>query len=440
MIDSIRQLLAPSNDLVVESYSVNGQKVQLLYFSSLCDSGTLTEHIIRPVLSMDHPDKLMQIMEPRGPVEADSPETAAQKVMKGFVCISCEQKTILVKMARAEFSEVSQGSLETTLQGSKDSLTEDISTNLNMIRRRYPQERLMVRYMEVGEKSKTRIALVYDDEIVDRTALDEVLKRLGKVKVKVVTGQGTLQNKGYPHPARLFPMMLITERPDRVSQSISKGRIAILMDTNPLAAIAPSQFFDFFISMDDALHYPVIGGFLLALRFLGFLVTTIMPGLYVALTAYSPEIFQLQLTLSIAGSRNAIPLPAYMEVLFMLIMTELLLEASARLPKVIGPTATTVGGLILGQAVTEAGLVSNIMIIIVASVAISNFVIPVPVMFFSVRLLKYVFLVAASLFGLHGIIVAFNSLFFVLAHNRSYGLRYLQLYPSSWEKGGGKPS
>ncbi|WP_311198761.1 spore germination protein [Paenibacillus hexagrammi] len=181
-------------------------------------------------------------------------------------------------------------------------------------------------------------------------------------------------------------------------------------------------------SMEDFYQNYWISRFVVILRMLGLFVSTTLASWYVGLVSYNPEVLRVQLSLSIAGSRASVPYPSYVEVFFMLIMTEMLIEASIRLPKSIGSTATTVGGLILGQAATQAGLVSNIMIILIAAVAISNFVIPINMMSFGMRVAKYVLLLFTTMFGLMGLIAAFIGLVAYLASMESYGQPYLKLY------------
>jgi hypothetical protein len=221
---------------------------------------------------------------------------------------------------------------------------------------------------------------------------------------------------------------MITERTDRIALNLAQGKMVILIEGSPFGLILPAVFFDFMSSMEDLYQPYWVSRFLITLRYLGLFISLLLPGLYVAITSYNPEVFQVQLALGIAGSRSSVPYPSYLEVLFMLIMMELLTEASIRLPKSIGSTATTVGGLILGQAATEAGLVSNIMIIIVSAVAISNFVIPINEMSFSMRVMKYIILLLAAMTGMIGLVIGLMGLLLFLVRLDSFGKPYLKMF------------
>ncbi|MFC0273977.1 spore germination protein [Metabacillus herbersteinensis] len=170
------------------------------------------------------------------------------------------------------------------------------------------------------------------------------------------------------------------------------------------------------------------------------LLTITLPALYIAIVSYNPVIFRIQLTTSIAGSRAAVPYPSFIEVFIMLFLIEALVEASIRLPKSIGPTATTVGGLILGQAAQQAGLIGSIMIIITSTVAISNFVIPINAMSFAIRVVKYPLIILAIFFGITGVISGVYCFLLYLANMRSFGEPYLRIFigedsPSGYKKG-----
>ncbi len=219
--------------------------------------------------------------------------------------------------------------------------------------------------------------------------------------------------------------MLQTERTDRITYNLSGGKVVLLLDGDSLVILAPAVFFDFMTSMEDNYHPYWVTKFAEILRYIGLVTCVIFPGLYVAIASYNPEIVRPELALSVAGSRIGVPYPSYVEVLFMLIVTELLTEASIpeasiRLPKAVSATATTVGGLILGTAATDAALTSNIMIIIISAVAISTFVIPINEMSFSIRVSKYIILLFATFGGMAGLMLGFIGFIMILSNKSSF--------------------
>jgi len=193
-------------------------------------------------------------------------------------------------------------------------------------------------------------------------------------------------------------------------------------------------------AMDDEYDSYWTNRFLTVMRYFGIFMTIILPAAYIAIVSYNPEIFRVQLAFTIDGSRAGVPYPSFVEVFVMLFMIEALIEASVRLPRIVGSTATTVGGLILGQAAQQAGLVSSIMIIVTSVVAISNFLIPNPDFSQAVRLVKYPFVVVAMMYGLSGVAVLFFALIVYLCNLRSFGEPYLAVFttrfPNLPPKGG----
>ncbi|NYE06652.1 hypothetical protein F4694_003432 [Bacillus niacini] len=283
----------------------------------------------------------------------------------------------------------------------------------------------MIESTNIGSISKTVVNIIYDSKKVDKDVLKQVKDFLSAVEIEMFQSGEQLLDFTKKSQHVLFPTIMVTERPDRTVINIAAGKIILLVQGSPFAVLMPTVLKDQMASMADIYQTYWIGKFLLLLRYIGLFTTITLPALYVALVSYNPEVFRVQLALSVAGSRHAVPYPSFVEVILMLIMMELLMEASIRLPKAIGPTATTVGGLILGQAATEAGLVSTIMIIIVSLGAISNFVIPISTFSFAIRVSKYFILLLSIFYGLVGVILGLFLLLAYMVSLDSFGKPYL---------------
>ncbi|WP_426446754.1 spore germination protein [Paenibacillus sp. S-38] len=427
IMSSVHETFRDNTDLVYRTLT-GGSTLTLLYLSSLTDSKKITHSLIGPYYEMKEPGSFVGYLSSLpGVTRPDGPKQAAAHVLKGFAAVSLEGQVYLFETAHAAVSSLSEATVESIVQGPSDAFSENIDVNINLVRRRYESERLKVESRTVGGTSRTRIALVYDADRVDPRVLKELKDKLGRVQADLIQSAAQLQKQLNPSGIQVFPQMMVTERPDRMVQNLACGRIGILVNTTGFALILPSVFDDFFTSMDDVYQFRIVGQFLKLIRYIGLFLTLTLPAFYIAFTSYNPEILKDQLTLLIAGSRASVPYPSFVEVLLMLLMMEFLIEASLRLPKAVGPTATTVGGLILGQAATEAGLVGNIMVIIVSAVAISNFVIPITMMNFSIRVLKYGFIFLASVFGLVGIVLGFIGLVMYLSNLESFGQPYLRM-------------
>jgi spore germination protein KA len=418
-----------SDDVQCRDMNRQGLPLRLLYIKSICDEKSIVKNLFHPYWLAGSAREFEQYLQafPGCDVHCDLPGTIG-KILQGYAVVFFEQGIYLLEAQNSQESGVQHASVETVVQGPNDAFIENLATNLNLIRTRYAVDSLRIETNRIGKLSKTEVAIIYDNHLVDSNALKKVRERLSEVQVDLLQSVGQLTNEISEHKWSLFPTVVITERPDRTVLNLSKGRIIIALDKSPFVAIVPSILSDFFASMDDRYQLRIVGRFLLSLRYIGFFLAISMPALYVATVSFNPEVYRVQLAFSIASSRAAVPYPSLLEVIFMMLMLEFLTEASIRLPKSIGQTATTVGGLILGQAATEAGLVSNIMIIITSVVALSNFVIPINEMAFAVRTHKYMLLVAASCFGLVGYFAGLVGMIYYLASLDSFGTPYIKLF------------
>jgi len=405
-----------------------GDDFHVQYMRTLTNSDIIFRFIVTPSYEMGDVQAFKNyIASFPGTVQPKDMEQLMEYVLKGYVAITIESECYLFEAIKTETSGISEAVNEAIVQGPRDALSENIETNINLIRRRYQSSALKIEMLTVGNVSKTSVAILYDADRVDRQVLDEMREKIGGVKVDILQSAGELEKYITTQKFRVFPTMVVTERPDRVVFNIAEGKVAVLMNTTGFAILAPTIFTDFFTAMDDKIQVPLVGWFLKMIRYIGLVMTLTLPGLYVTFASYNPEILKVQISLLIAGSRAAVPYPSFMEVFLMLLMMEFLTEASLRLPKAIGPTATTVGGLILGQAATQAGLVSNIMIILVSAVAISNFIIPLSMMGYTVRVIKYIIVLFAITFGLVGMVVSVVGLILYLSGIRSFGRPYLKM-------------
>jgi len=430
----LQSQLAASDDICLQNLESKGKKAQFFYIKSICDQTFIQDYLLIPFFEIDSFHDYMSYLDNLFQTSSYiNPEKTLNQFLHGSVVFISGTKIRLIDTRKVANTGISEAKIESTVQGPQNSFSEDIATNLNMIRDRYYQPSLRIENQEIGHQAPTPIAILYDEKLVDPLVLEGLRQRLAEIQkeTSIILSNGQLHRHLSRRKKTMFPTLLLTERPDRVAYNLAQGKIAIIMQGNAFVLLLPSVFYDFMASMDDLYHTYWTSRFVVILRYLGLFITITLPSLYVVSTAYNPELFRYQLALTIAGSRISVPYPAFIEVFLMLLMMEFLTEASLRLPKMIGSTATTVGGLILGQAATEAALVSNIMVILIAAVAISNFVIPINAMGFAMRGVKYLLLFISTVFGMIGFIVGLVGIVAYLVHLDSFGQPYLRLFMKS---------
>ncbi len=424
MLNRIETLFAQAKDLTTHRVSNDTSIIEVAYISTLCDESKVSDYILVPFMKQAQPYGQILKLNPSFK-SLDDPAKWADTLLRGFVLISLNSSVYMLDAARIIRNENPQTNVETAILGPQIALSEDLIDSINIIRSRYPSPELCIEEQTIGSMSKTRVQMLYDNQRVDPNVLTNVREKLLGIQMDFLMASGQLEKElGDRH--RLFPTMMLTERPDRVCSNLQEGKIVLIMQGSMFALILPATFYDFMHAVDDDYDSFWMTRFLILLRYTAVVLTITLPALYVAIVSYNPEIFRVQLTFSIAGSRSAVPYPSFIEVTLMLFMIESLIEASLRLPKYIGSTATTVGGLILGQAAQQAGLVSSIMIIVTSVVAISNFVVPVNNMSIAIRFLKYPLLIPAIFFGLTGVALGVFVYLVYMSDQRSFGKPYFR--------------
>lgn len=424
----LAQQLSPTKDIVQTTLQVEGKQAFVLYLKSAVDEIVLYKTVVKPFYETSSIEVYSNYLDsaPNKKELADD-HSILIDLTRGSVLIAVQQRYFLLEIRHVGFDEVQQITLEPTIHGAQLGLSESLEVSMNVIRQRYHQPSLVFDTMELKDQSNRAIALVYDKISVNPRALQLIKKRLENLDFPLILSTGDLQLYLNGNKKSLFPSCMLTERPDRLVYNISSGKIIILVDGSPHAAIAPVVFFDFMISMEDMYHGYWISLLTLFLRYSGLFACIVLPALYVGVTSYTPDVFRTELALTVAASRIGVPYPSYIEVFFMLLFIEFLTEASIRLPSPISATATTVGGLILGTAAVEAALTSNIMIIVVSLVAVSTFVIPINELGFAVRGLRFILLLYTTFFGLTGLAIGLLGIVLFLANKESFGVAYLKL-------------
>ncbi|AMO85615.1 GerA spore germination protein [Solibacillus isronensis B3W22] len=423
----INEQFKDTNELTMKTLEDDDKKAELFYIKPLINVELLQQIIIKPFFEMQSETKFIRYLKALPQFQdSKSQEQLKTEVLNGNVVLFIQNKFYLLDLKFSFNDQTNAASVETTIHGSQLALSDNIATNINIIRSDYHQPTLYVEYATIGQVNNHKMAIIYDKEKVNKNALKLITEKLQQVDKQVITSTVQLSNYINNKKLSLFPQLIMTERPDRIVYNLAGGKVIILVDGNPQALIAPVYFFDFMTSMEDNYHSFYISFFLKFLRYTGLFISLLLPGLYIGITSFAPEVFRTELALTIAGSRIGVPFSSFVEVLFMLFFMEMLLEASIRLPKSISATATTVGGLILGTAVTEASLASDIMVIIVSAVAISTFVIPINEMAFSIRVIRFIFILAATLLGLAGLTLALYAMIMYLVSIDSFGEPYLK--------------
>lgn len=433
----IKDVMGESTDIVYRCVTLGEGNLSaaIVYVESLVDQEKVNEQVMKAVLSLEHDlsaniDVIdfcaMKLIAVGHISVVDSRQELIHSLLLGktLLLVNGHSKAICIETAGWESRSISEPSVENEVKGSRESFVENLGVNISMIRRRIKNENLRILSFRLGTITKTEIRIVYLHDVADALLVEEIKKRLNRIHIDGVLESFYMEEWIEDHPNSMFPQVDYSERPDKVAGMLLEGRIAILTDGTPWALLAPAVFFQFFTTSGDYYSNKYFATFLRWLRIVAFLFALTIPAFYIAVTTMHQEMLPTSLALRIAGARSGVPFPAIVEALILEISFEILREAGIRLPKVAGQAVSIVGALIIGEAAVEAGIVSPIMVIVVALTGISSFAIPRYELAMAVRILRFPLMLIASIVGIPGITVLLLILLTYLVSLNSFGVSY----------------
>ncbi|WP_170974046.1 spore germination protein [Peribacillus simplex] len=359
--------------------------------------------------------------------EVDSIKELASKVLTGSTALLIDGvvDALVLGTIKGKTRAIEEPVSEALVRGPRVGFTEALTDNTSLLRGNGEIENLSLVKFQVGTRSKKDLVVAYIKEIVDPELVQEVETRIKKIDIDNVPESGYVEQLIEDNYLSPFPQVQSTERPDRVIAALMEGRVAILLDGTPFALMVPFTFSMMLQSPEDYYERWIPSTFIRLLRYLAGFLSLFTPALYIAFISFHPGLIPTKLAISIIGTRSGVPFPALIEALFMEISIEILREAGLRLPKPIGPAMGIVGGLIIGEAAVQAGIVSPILVIVVALTAISSFAIPQYSAGITLRILRFVAMLCAATLGLYGVILFFLFMTSHLVKLKSFGVPYV---------------
>jgi hypothetical protein len=434
-IDELLHFCKQSSDFVSFRYSDNSD-VYIHYFKSIIspdilqdivlpivrESGTrITLHEVRSMLSIDNTQIVKDL------------DSVQDLLLTGNIMLQLKgnlEEVLMIPAVSIEKRSVSLPEVEYSVVGPKEAFVESIDANLNLIRKRMPIPELVVEELKVGRLTKTRVAIIYVRNIANEENINTVRQRIKAIDFDSIIDSSFIAQIISDNSSSPFPQMIDTERPDRVIGVLGEGKITILVDGSPHALTGPTPLVEFFSAFEDYfLSWHLASAFRL-IRLMAVFFSVVSTPLYVAIMTYHYEMIPQNLINPLIASRSGIPFPPILEAIILELTIELLREAGARLPTKIGQTIGIVGGIVIGTAAVQAGLTSNVLLIIVALAALASFTTPVYQMGNVIRLIRFPFLLSAQLWGMLGVTFTFALFLGHLLKLTSLGRPYLApVYP-----------
>ncbi len=334
---------------------------------------------------------------------------------------------LMLDAERIPTRAITEPVIESTVVGPHDSFVESLRVNTALIRGRLGDAMLKSEDFILGRRTNTLVTLMYLEDVANPKIVEEARRRISRIDIDGIIDSSYVKELIQDRAYTLFPLIKSTERPDKVVADLLEGRFALIVDGSPQVLLAPVLFTEFLQAADDYYMNSIAVLFIRLLRYLALFIATNLPGIYVAITTFHQEMIPIPLVFTIAGAREIVPFPSYIDAMFLLIIFEILWESSIRLPRLIGAAINIVGALILGQAAVQSSLVSPVLVIVIASTAISNFSLGAGYeLAQAIRVIRLAILTAGAVLGFYGIALTSLAFLIHMAGLRSFGVPYME--------------
>ncbi|TDY44541.1 spore germination protein KA [Alicyclobacillus sacchari] len=441
--------LPQNKDIVIREFRVGVEskspwRGMAVFVDGLSDKNVINSAILEPLMILTHVSEenprrtLEYVVEKLLPGNqsqiVDKWSEAVANILTGSTVLFLDRcnGALVIETKGWEHRSVSTPQTENVVRGSQDAFTENFRANTGLVRARLRTEHLVTEIHTVGNLARTDVAIMYIHGVTNPKLVREVRRRISQIDVDFILDSGMLEQFIEDRPSMLIPQVMATERPDRVAASLAEGYVALFVGNSTYCLIVPVVLWSLVHSSEDSNIRFLPGTFMRLIRWIALLTALLLPGLYVAVTNYHSEMLPTDLMLAIAGSREQVPFPVVVEVLLMEFAIELIREAGIRIPSVIGPTIGIVGALIIGQSAVQAGIVSPLLVIVVATTALASFTVPNYELSMGIRIMRFAFLIAGAVLGFYGIAILFVVYVVRLTMLKSFGVPILSpIAPSS---------
>ena len=440
-----------NSDIVVKEFKITIQNRHynsaLIFVDGMVNTNSINDFILKPIMLKN--SILMKNLNPRTInlkrneinlenfiYESLIPQNSIkkskdfddliEKVNAGFSALFIDTLNIAFCIEARDIKSraISAPQNESVIKGSQEGFIENIRVNTSLVRKIVNNENLIIEEVNVGKISKTKVAILYMKNITNDDLVAEVKYRINNLDIDYLTSSGQLEQLIQDNKNSPFPQVISTERPDKVSNSLLAGKVAIIINGTPFALVLPAIFIDFIVSPEDENLNSLFVNFLRIIRCIALFFALFLPGFYVAITNFHQELIPSELLFAISSSREAIPFPVIFEIILMEVSFELIREAGLRISSSFSTTVGIIGALILGDAAVSANIVSPILIIIVAFTGICSFSIPDFSLGFSLRIFRFMYIILGYMAGFLGIAFGAFIQFLLLNNLNSFGVSY----------------
>lgn len=411
MNDIINRIKKETNSLdnvIYRKKRILHKEIYIIYIDALIASDKISDFVVRSLNRIHIPtyNNIINKISNFKYKELTTYEELTYYLNSGFTILVISKDKYIALETRRDLSRgVSTPVTENTSRGALDAFTENIEANIGLLKRRIKSNDLWIKKYKLGKYTQTSTCLAYIKSIANKDIIDKVDKLINNIDIDGIIASGTIRNLIEKENKNLFPNIISAEKPYTAIKYLLQGNVLIMIDNDPFVLILPSTLNDYFVSEEDDYNKSANVSVTRIIRYLTFAITLLTPGIYIALTTYNQEIVPTQLLISIAAQRESVPFSTFVEALLMIIAFEILRESDLKLPSFASSAISIVGALILGEAAVNAGIVSPIMIIVIAITSISSLIFIEPQFIAALRIYRIGFMIGGAILGIHGVLL-----------------------------------
>jgi len=435
VINEIKKETGNSPDIIIKTIPYFNHYIYVIFNEMVSNRTTINDFILEYFESDRKTpykkDEIIKNIKAKLPVHKiniiDNYDELLYLLLSGFTIILTDgnDQALAIETKEKLNSGIQESKAETIIKGPKDALTENYQTNIGLIRKKLKTESLWLKEVTVGTRSKNKVGIMYINDIADIDLVNYIVDKIKDIEIDSIPDSNYIMEMISENKNNVFPDYISTERPDLVSEHLLEGKIAIIVENSQYAVIIPAVLIDFLHSPGDYYQKSINVNYTRIIRFLAIIITLLTPAIYIAITTHNHEAIPEKLLISFAAQRDGVPFPTIVEAMLMLITFEILKESDLRIPQTLGSALSIVGALVLGDAAVQAGIVSPIMVIVIAITAITGLIVSYIEMIHGLRWWRILFIIAAASLGIIGIFLISIFLIINLTSIKSFGIPYL---------------
>ncbi|MCL2755669.1 MAG: spore germination protein [Firmicutes bacterium] len=424
-----------SFDMKTREFMVAGKyNAVVFYIDTIAGGQRVSLEVLMPLI------KLQSVQIPKGKVvdttikslvhmcEAKPIETfddAVKEMLNGKTIMVIEGEKTYISLDTTVFPArgIAEPPTNSVVIGPREGFTENLVVNIGLIRKRLKTPDLVFENNVNGKYSGTNVTIMYIKSIACQKMVDDVIKRIKDISIDGVLDSfyimQYLQNESF----NIFRQVGNSEKPDVVASKLLEGRVAIIVDGSPIVLTVPYILLEDLQAADDYYTNNTIVTVRRFIRLIGGILAITLPALYLSLQLYHYNIVPLNTLFVITNSVENTPFSPMLEIIVVLILFEIMYEASLRMPRHLGAATSLVAALVLGGTAVEAGLMSAPAVLVAALSLITMYILPnlAP----QISILRFAFVIIGGILGLYGVVMASVLLVIYLASLDNFGVPIL---------------